>query len=36
MLCVRVRENEEEPLGRYMYLGYAVPSAFMIHLEESE
>lgn len=39
MLCVCVCERERERMKknlRYMYLGYAVPSAFMIHLEERE
>lgn len=34
-VCVRERESVKKNL-RYMYLGYAVPSAFMIHLEERE
>lgn len=35
MYVVCVRERMKKNL-RYMYLGYAVSSAFMIHLEESE
>lgn len=34
-VCERERERMKKNL-RYMYLGYAVPSAFMIHLEERE